>query len=451
MKLSVEALPVAPNQPIGQSLGVARSPGDDTFRQMLQALVAIQGAQGNGPVTLPGSIAGWLAALMGNAHDVASALDPTGEASTAAQDELAVPLTEVLAALQPVVNQSMASLQAGQLNTELLSVPADMTDQPETEGQPELAVLALSSLLGQALQINGAQTPTEARPSVSAASAEPLAQVEPPGDVATPKPGTIPQPVALGNETRAAQVVSARRDEAAVSPAPVTTNPVSGHDTNLPADAKAAVFALPEEGISDEPILIQSRPAGSGRTVEQTEAKSEPDAPVTGTVTTPFNGVVPKVVVASRGAPADPAAGLPAIPALHQVARAVETITQRGEHEVRLQLQPPALGQLLVQLQVSDGDVSVRMLAETGQAQNLIRDHLSELKAALSAQGFQVDQLTVAVGAEMSAFDTGQHQAQLWDRPEPRVPQAAASIRGAGGEQPGGRLPESLHAVDYQV
>jgi len=453
VKLSVEALPVAPNQPLGQGPGMVRASGDDTFRQMLQALVAVQAAQVSGPIALPSNVAGWLATLMGSARDAAPALDPTGEASTAAQGELTVPLTEVLAALQPVVNQSMAGLQAGQLDSELLSIPAQEEDQPETESQPELMLLALSSLLGQVLQVNSIPAPTDTPPPAPAASAASPTGVAAPSDVMASRPdGSPPLPVAFGKDTGAAQVVSAHQDDLPASPAPATTNPMPSHDTSLPTDGKAAVFALPDEATPGTRVLGESRPAATGRTTaRQAEPEFRPTAPVAETVATPFSVTVPKLVPASRGVPAEPVAGLPAVPALHQIVRAVELISQRGDHEVRLQLQPPALGQLLVQLQVSDGDVSVRMLAETSQAQSLIRDHLPELKAAFTAQGFQVDQLAVAVGADMSAFDMGQQQAQAWGRADQPVAPVLAATKATGGEQHGSRLSESLHAVDYQV
>ncbi|MCB0214880.1 MAG: flagellar hook-length control protein FliK, partial [Anaerolineae bacterium] len=78
---------------------------------------------------------------------------------------------------------------------------------------------------------------------------------------------------------------------------------------------------------------------------------------------------------------------LPNIPALDQITDSISLLTQKGQTEVRLHLQPETLGHLMVKLHMADGNISVRMFAETPQAQALIQEHMSQLKMAFAAQG----------------------------------------------------------------
>lgn len=114
----------------------------------------------------------------------------------------------------------------------------------------------------------------------------------------------------------------------------------------------------------------------------------------------------------TAAAPASSAAPqLPDMPALHQIADSVKLIQQQGHSEVRLQLYPKELGQVLVQLNITDGDVSVHLLAENARAHALISEHLPQLKAALNAQGLQVSQANINLGNDASAFNTPGHHA----------------------------------------
>jgi hypothetical protein len=154
--------------------------------------------------------------------------------------------------------------------------------------------------------------------------------------------------------------------------------------------------------------------------------------------------------VAAVQAPAD----LPDLPALQQVIDTVEFLSQQGETEVRLHLYPKELGQLHVHLQVIEGQVVVRMVAESSQAQNLIQDHLVQLKAAFSAQGLQVDQMTVNVGnggAEANPF--GQPSRNSFAQPDGAQPlalpgQVAEQIQ---PEPRKSRVWGLVHSVDYKI
>jgi flagellar hook-length control protein FliK len=213
------------------------------------------------------------------------------------------------------------------------------------------------------------------------------------------------------------------------------------------ADA-AAAWLTAQAGA--EPKVSNARPAISESLAAPAREGPKPELPVQ----TLASAAVPPAPVpgVALDTVSRPLPGLPDIPVLHQIARAVDVMQQGGGHEVRLQLQPPALGQLLVQLRVSGSDVSVHMLAETAQAQSVIRDHLPELKAALAAQGLQADKMAVTIGNHLSAFDMGYRQPEGWEQYQayPAVTPVAETesvVERGAAPTPA----DNLHAVDYQV
>jgi flagellar hook-length control protein FliK len=144
---------------------------------------------------------------------------------------------------------------------------------------------------------------------------------------------------------------------------------------------------------------------------------------------------------------------LPNIPALHQIVESVGLMTQQGHTKVHLQLYPEELGQVLVQLHIANGDVTVQMLAETPQAQSLIQDHLSQLKAAFAGQGLQANGLSVAVGSDASAFDTPNGQANDgFQKPNYRQTNSeSGDLQPSAPAQAISNLGKNLHVVNYQV
>lgn len=114
-------------------------------------------------------------------------------------------------------------------------------------------------------------------------------------------------------------------------------------------------------------------------------------------------------------------------PILNQVAEAIVVTQAEGKTDVRLTLQPEALGQVSVQLQLNDGDLSVRLLAETAQAQVAIRDHLPQLKSALAAQGLQIAGFTLDVGSDGSDLNNAGQQNNHQPQAQPNFWHVATS------------------------
>jgi flagellar hook-length control protein FliK len=79
---------------------------------------------------------------------------------------------------------------------------------------------------------------------------------------------------------------------------------------------------------------------------------------------------------------------------VQRVARAVRTAQDRGG-ELQIRLSPPELGQLRLQIQMTDGTLSARIEAESPQAKQVITENLGQLRERLAEQNIRVDRIDV--------------------------------------------------------
>jgi hypothetical protein len=122
-------------------------------------------------------------------------------------------------------------------------------------------------------------------------------------------------------------------------------------------------------------------------------------------------------------------AGGPAAPAspvdrLTQVLSS--SVTPRSSF-LRLQLEPPELGQLRIEVRMNQDVLSMRVQAETSAVKGLIEERMGELKAAMHQQGIRVDRVDVDVKPQSPSSHGREHgdardpgtreQAAAWDRP----------------------------------
>lgn len=98
---------------------------------------------------------------------------------------------------------------------------------------------------------------------------------------------------------------------------------------------------------------------------------------------------------------------------LEHVSRGIQVSYQNGQ-EVRIRLSPPELGSLQIDVSVKDGTLSARLEVQNNRTQQILSDHLPQLKEALAQQGLAVDRIDVSV----SVFDrpAGEGHADLSDR-----------------------------------
>lgn|GEM_PF-3393355 len=107
---------------------------------------------------------------------------------------------------------------------------------------------------------------------------------------------------------------------------------------------------------------------------------------------------------AGEGAPAAGASGAASRVLPSYVTRLVgEQMAQmvaRQQTSLRLELKPPTLGELQVELSVKDGVVKATLTAETVAAKQALESGLDQLKQQLTAQGLKIDSLEVAINPD---------------------------------------------------
>lgn len=386
--------------------------------------------------------AAWLKIFGQNLPTTDPALDLLQEAPTPTGNspELSVTLTELMAALQPVVNQSSVTLPTTE---EMSDLPADHKANAESDAT-ELVTLSGAALIQPAVVF----------------SPPPAAEV-----TLTPGNSAVTNVPLNGKGITTPEMSSFRQLPAAAS---MPAGEQSELSSALAGAASLDAVAQPAASFAQE-LAQQAPPTLEGAETERSPlpaAGSETNRVSQPKVETPLEdpkpvlppiSTTPAVVtgeVKATTTPAAPNGGqLPEIPALHQIVEKMSLMSRQGETEVRLQLHPESLGQVLIQLNVSRGEMSVRMLVETAQAQSLIQEHLPQLKAAFSTQGLQLDNLAVNIGSDASAFDMQRRQPGEWSQrlAQPQSFGPSGEVKPAVTPQPVSRTGGSLYRVDYQV
>ncbi len=466
------------------------------FKNILQSLVTGGATTQTAPSTQQAATTapnwlGLLLKLFDNDPLASQTPDPTGEALPTDSAETAVSLTELMTALQPLVGQSNVALNATALTAALPETAQTTTN--ETALETDAAMLAqLAQLIAPTTpnfvtvpvaSVEGAVTPN--------AAAVILAQAQPnvddmqlpvdPNQAQTNRNGAAPQPATPAifslstdqtaapaqpvTETTAAstqvaqnQLPQLNRNFAAV--APKISAPAPAITTELPAQPAPETATTATPSTQTQPLFTPA--AISAATPEQTPAvKGQPEQAKPATAqpapaATLLNNVTTDSAsaVATAKETASGANGLANAPAVQQIVESVKLLSQRGNTEMRLQLRPESLGQVLVQVRVADGNVTVRMLAETSQAQSLLQEHLPQLKSAFANQGVQVNTVNIDMGNNASAFDTPGRQPNngqffghnnYLPNGQQRADEPITAIR------PRTNLLSSLYSVDFQA
>jgi flagellar hook-length control protein FliK len=123
-------------------------------------------------------------------------------------------------------------------------------------------------------------------------------------------------------------------------------------------------------------------------------------------------------------------------PVLDQVMSGVLT-SHRGGQEVRLRLNPPELGALLIDVAVKDGVVTARLETTQAGTQQLLSDNLSQLRDALAQQGLVVEKIDVSMGDSRMDNSRGEGSSQGMAFADSRGREERS---GAGGFDPNGDL-----------
>ncbi len=100
---------------------------------------------------------------------------------------------------------------------------------------------------------------------------------------------------------------------------------------------------------------------------------------------------------------------------LEQITAKIKMQPKKGGSEIRIHLKPEALGQVQLKVMTQDQNVTVKMVAETAMARDIIENNVGQLRADLNALGLNVEKLDVDVftnndpGDKHSAEQRGSH------------------------------------------
>jgi len=82
---------------------------------------------------------------------------------------------------------------------------------------------------------------------------------------------------------------------------------------------------------------------------------------------------------------------------LEQISSRIRLQPKNGGNEIRMQLKPETLGQMQLKVLAQDQTISVKMVAETAMARDIIENNIGQLRADLNALGLNVEKLDVEV------------------------------------------------------
>lgn len=71
-----------------------------------------------------------------------------------------------------------------------------------------------------------------------------------------------------------------------------------------------------------------------------------------------------------------------------------------GQSEIRIDLKPPELGRILMNISTSDNQVTVKMLTEVPLVKEIIDNNLDQLKVELGELGMEIDEFDVSVARD---------------------------------------------------
>ena len=124
-------------------------------------------------------------------------------------------------------------------------------------------------------------------------------------------------------------------------------------------------------------------------------------------------------------------------PLVDRLAGDISAHLRIGKSEAVLQLEPPELGKIKVDLSMEDGRLHARIVAEGHDSKALIEAHLPELRQALLAGKIEVAEVRISQGSWSGAGDLGQGlQEQQHKRQEAGSRFDAPATRSEDGAEP---------------
>ena len=267
---------------------------------------------------------------------------------------------------------------------ELQQAIAEVAGLSTADGTQEAAVAADVASFAALVQDGSDATPDvpEAAPAAVATAAAESAEGDP-ADLLQAQPQALS---ATGDDvvmTATPQPKADTTGEAAAS--------IAGDVEVTTADVSTAASTTGElpgvDGAEQQP-----KRAGADATSAAATAATAANAPASSQDTlAPVQGAAVRTEVATGGA------------VTSQIANTVQSAVLRGEHEVRLVLNPPELGRVEVQITETPGGIRVHMLADQPASRDLIERQLPLLQQALAARDVRVERMEVGRSGDANA------------------------------------------------
>ena len=111
---------------------------------------------------------------------------------------------------------------------------------------------------------------------------------------------------------------------------------------------------------------------------------------------------------------------------IDQVRKQISRSILRGERVIRLQLKPPELGTLRVEMDMKDNIIKLGMITENSSVKELLLSNVHELREALAEQGVKLDRLDININhnfdQSLANSKEGLNKGQRWDQDIHEVP-----------------------------
>jgi flagellar hook-length control protein FliK len=200
---------------------------------------------------------------------------------------------------------------------------------------------------------------------------------------------------------------------------PILTTP---QDFRLPGNGKTTSspreFVSVEQGTERNPLFIHNEqlitePSPHGKTRAAIQNSSQPltaESPIAPNMP----GSTPTAALQSQPAGATSSGNVETWrEVVNQVRDGIVTNVEQSHREAYIQLDPPELGKLAIQLVMEGEHIRAHIVAESAEVGALIQSHLPELKQALQSHRLDLDTVRVAVqtgGGDPNLSSRNSHQ-----------------------------------------
>jgi flagellar hook-length control protein FliK len=99
---------------------------------------------------------------------------------------------------------------------------------------------------------------------------------------------------------------------------------------------------------------------------------------------------------------------------IHQMVDRIRMVTRNGVHEIRIQLDPPELGQVNMKIELNNSHLAARFTVDSEAVKQTVETHLNQLRDALAEQGIKVEKFDVHVGHEGGDPSHGKDVQDQW-------------------------------------